>query len=172
MKNKGKKIIKMQLRHLIYGPDRDSYTYFRNFLEVAHQLQGWHYWYLLRTSYQSADCLYIYREEIKEAFLKNEPEKNTLMGPYERRYLQSLGSTIKLYQGMTIAEAKSGDYGVSWTLSLKKAEDFAYAYARVHGAPDERTVVSLDVPAEDIIAYFAGPERKIIYIPNPQDNEV
>lgn len=166
MKNKSNELLKEQLLHLIYGPGRNSYSYFGNFLDVADKIHGWQYWYLLRNAYQSADGLYIYREEVKKAFLKNEPEKSTLMTPYERRYVKSLEPTIKIYRGMTKAEAESGDFGVSWTLSSKRAKAFAFDYARVHEIQAQRTVLSLEVDVKDIIAYFAGSEREIIYIPS------
>ncbi|AVR44790.1 hypothetical protein C7S20_05640 [Christiangramia fulva] len=169
LKYKGKEIIKYQLDRLIFGPGRNSYSYFGNFLEVANELHGWHYWYLLRTAYECADGIFIYREEVRESFIKNEPEKSSLMSAYEKRYLKSLGPIVQIYRGMTKTEAESGDFGVSWTLSLKKAEAFAFEYSRVHGTPEERIVLSLDIKVSDVIAYFSGSEREIIYIHNPEE---
>ncbi len=168
MKNKGREIMKDQLDLLIFGPGINTYNRFTRFLEVQHLLRGWKFWHLLRRAYECSDGLYLYRTLIKEFFTRDEPEKEFLMEPEERAFLASLDPVVTIHRGMSIAEKESGDLGVSWTLSRQKAEDFAYTYAKVHGTPEEITVVSLVVHKGDVMAYFSGSKLEIIYIQNSQ----
>ena len=154
----------MQLLHLIFGPGIDTYNRFRHFLEVQHLLNGWHFWYCLRHAYEGSDNLYIHRQQIKELFQKDEPEKNFLMEPEEHTFLTSLGPVVTIHRGMSIAEKESRDFGVSWCLSREKAEFFAYEYCRAPFAPEEMTVMTLEVNIDDIIAYFSDNEEEVIYI--------
>lgn len=169
MKDKSREIIKMQLLHLIHGPGINTYNRIRHFLEVQHLLKGWQFWYCLRHAFQGSDNLYIYRPQIKELFQKNQPEKNFLMEPGEHAFLASLKPVVTIYRGMSIAEKESGDFGVSWTLSRKHAEFFAFEYHRAPFRPDRMTVMTLEINAADIIAYFGDNESEIIYIQNPEE---
>ena len=169
MKDQGKEIIKMQLLHLIHGPGINTYNRFRHFLEVQHLLKGWHFWYCLRHAYEGSDGLYIYRPQIKELFQRDEPEKEFLMEPEENEFLASLEPVVTIHRGMSIAEMESGNLGVSWTLSRKHAEFFAFEYHRAPFPPDKMTVMTLEVNAADIIAYFGDSEEEVIFIHNTQE---
>lgn len=166
MHRQGREILKNQLNKIIFGPGINTYNRFPLFLKVADQLHGWQYWYLLRSAYEGSHGLYIYREQIKKAFLKNEPEQRTLMTIAERKIIKSLGSRITIYRGISTAEAESGDLGVSWNLSAQKIGPLVSNFYRCTLRAQEMTVISLDVNVSDIIAYFRGNEE-IIYIENP-----
>ncbi len=164
MKNKGREIMKDQLDLLIFGRGINTYNRFSRFLHVQHLVHGWQFWHLLRTAYENADGLYIYRQEVRDAFLKDEPEKSCLMKPEEHRFLASMDPVVTVHRGMSIAEKESGDFGVSWTLSRQKAEDFSFEYWRAPFRSEEMTVMTLEVSVSDVIAYFSGSQRQIIYI--------
>ncbi len=169
LKNKGREINKEQLLHFIFGPGKDTYNRFRHFLEVQHLLKGWQFWYLFRQAYENSDGLFIYRQKIKELLQKNEPEKEFLMEPEELEFLTSLDPIEAIYRGMSKLEKESGDIGVSWTLSRQHAEFFAFEYHRAPFPPDRMTVMTLNVNASDIIAYFGDSEEEVIYIHNKQE---
>jgi hypothetical protein len=62
-------------------------------------------------------------------------------------------------------EAKSEDYGVSWTLDKSIAEFFANSFLHNYDTYHlEKTLVELKVKKTDIIAYFNSKESEIIYI--------
>ena len=69
---------------------------------------------------------------------------------------------------MSKSEAVSGDFGVSWTLSLKMAEFLAFKYHRAPFPPDKMTVMTIEADASDVVAYFSGREKEIIYIQSYQ----
>ena len=169
LENKSKMIMEEQLNELIFGPGIHTYNRFSRFLEVKHLVHGWQYWQLLRTAYENSDGLFIHRQEIKDAFLKDEPEKDYLMKPEEHRFLASQGPTILIHRGMSSNEAESGDFGLSWSLSGRIADFFAFEYGRAPFPPEQMTLMSMEILTKDVIAYFSGSEEEIIYIQNPQE---
>jgi hypothetical protein len=138
----------------------------RLFCGMAPLLSDQGYWYGLREAYTVCDVPDIYAiEEKRILFTSWRQHRECLMSAAEQRYLQSLPDQITIYRGMTLLEKETGNFGLSWTLSKKVAEFYAYDYMGYAKYNDhKRTVHSLVVDAEKLIAYFSGRrEREIIY---------
>jgi len=88
------------------------------------------FWYGLSHAYSGTDNLYQYKEFLEIVLWENEerPFREYFMSKSERNYFKKLPKMITIYRGMTVAEFESGDFGLSWTLSKKVAEFFAYIY--------------------------------------------
>jgi hypothetical protein len=67
---------------------------------------------------------------------------------------------------MSEKELKSGNFGVSWTLSKKVARFFAEDYKRNYDTRKHKKIVhSMIVDKASIIAYFSSrKEKEVIYI--------
>jgi hypothetical protein len=84
------------------------------------------------------------------------------MTPYEQSVCKKLPDTVKIYRGMNIHEHKGGNYGISWTLSEKRADFFAHYF---RNGNKESIIVSIDVPKDKIIAYSSSrKEKEILYV--------
>jgi hypothetical protein len=144
----------------------NSFNRFEGFIEIASKLQGGLYWHALRTAYTDTDNLYYYKDLIKIAFQREEPNRSELMNPNELEFYNSLPEEVEIYRGLTIAEQNSKNFGVSWTLKKEVAEFFAYKYLRNFSTEAEaKTVQHLIVNKKNIIAYFNGrDEHEVIYI--------
>ena len=87
---------------------------------------------------------------------------NNFMSSYERRYYKRLPEKITIYRGISVSEYESGNYGISWTLSKKKA-DFFSTYKR--NGVEKGITVKKYVRKKDIIAYISSRnEKEILYI--------
>ena len=124
------------------------------------------YWRLLAGTYQMSDNLFQWRDEIRECFLSEKPFREQLMEQDEKQLLSSLPDHLTIYRGMTVTEANSGNYGISWTLSREIAEFFAYEYWRnIDTNNEQKTVVSKQIRRDQIIALFnSRNEKEVIYI--------
>src|SRR5438445_79431 len=94
---------------------------FQAFLTLKPELQGKKYWETLRWGYTGTDNLYHYRNDVRVAFSSSEPKRECLMTKDERSYLRSLPEKLTIYRGMTEEEAKSENFGLSWTLEKEVA---------------------------------------------------
>jgi hypothetical protein len=159
---------KRQVREVIFGLGINSYNRFDAFLNIATKLKGRIYWYALRLSYCSSDNLYRLKENIKEAFNKNEPERASIMNFKERKFIDKMPDQCTIYRGMTTEEYNNCDYGISWSLKKEIAEFYAYTYLRNHStAKSKMEVHSITINKQDIIALFIDREEfEIIYISN------
>jgi hypothetical protein len=123
------------------------------------------FWAIWLLAYQKSHNTFKYQKEIKRIFSLNYPKKEILMDNTEREFLNSLDEEVTIYRGMTKEEAKSEDYGVSWTLDKSIAEFFANSFLHNYDTYHlEKTLVELKVKKTDIIAYFNSKESEIIYI--------
>jgi len=89
------------------------------------------------------------------------------MTKQELKIYNSLPENITIYRGMTTEELKSGDFGISWTLSRERAEFFAFKYGRNFSTENKPKVVhQLEVTKVEILAYFnERNEQEVICIP-------
>ncbi len=156
-----------QLKEPIFGRGINTYNCFSRFFKVKHPVHRWQYLHLIRTVYENWDGLYLHRQEVKDAFLKDEPDKDYLMKPEEQRFLASLGPMVLIHRGMSKDEAESGNFGLSWSLSGRVADFFSLDYGRAHFPYEHMKVGTFRVPTSDVIAYFSGSQKEIIYIHKP-----
>lgn len=143
-----------------------SFDRFHKFLEIKDQLNDKDYWKILSDAYTCSDNLFHLIEDVKEAFIVDRPFREFLMDEEDFKVYNSLPEKLIIYRGMTIEELESENFGVSWTLSKKTAEFFAYTYGRNFSTVDRpKTVHQLEVSKVEIIAYFGGRnEQEVIYI--------
>lgn len=153
---------------IIFGIGVDSMNRFPTFLSVKKNLTPALYWYGLGSAYISSDNLYIYRNQVRRCFSSKLPERENVMTTRERKKIESLPDTLTIYRGMTVLEAESERYGVSWTMSLKVAKFFRDIYRRNYSTNGlSRTIVSLNIDKKDIVAHFNGrKEKEIIFLGN------
>lgn len=157
---------KKEIKSIIWGIGCDSFNRFETFLKIVPQLKGKLYWYALRKAYDCSDDMFHLRGLVKAAFKKSEPGRETLMSKKERDYLNSLPDQITIYRGMTEAERKTGNFGISWTLKKEVAEFFAFTYWRNRQTNKlKKTVHELIINKSEVIAFFNDrKEFEIIYI--------
>jgi len=151
---------------IIYGLGCNSFNRMGAFIEISSRLHGKVYWHVLSEAYQGSDDLFQYKDQIKKLFSSPEPHRKYLMTPEERQYLKQLPDKVTAYRGMTVREKENESFGISWTLSKRTAEFFAYTYRRNQATKGmETTVTELKVPKNQILAYYNGRnEDEIIYI--------
>lgn len=144
----------------------DSGLRFHMFSRLSKLLSDKGYWYALSKAYTGGDWPDNYTIDDKRGFFGSHRRfREYLMTSAERRYLDSLPKKVTIYRAMTTIERESGEFGISWTLSKKVAEFFAYEYQRYAKYQDhEKVIHTLEVDKETIIAYFSGrKEREVIY---------
>lgn len=80
----------------------------------------------------------------------------------EREFLKKLPDKITVYRGCSSNEVKTGNFGISWTLSKKIAEQF-----RTNKEVNLRKGILVEriIPKSEVIAYFDEPDKEIIYFP-------
>jgi hypothetical protein len=143
----------------------DSFNLFGVFLQNYDSFTDKEFWYGFAYAYTCSDNLFQYKEWIKLLLLENErrPFREYCMTPYERRVFRNLPQTLTVYRGMTVAEFESRDFGISWTLSKRTAEFFAFKYMR-NGSTHEmpKMVHKINVDKKFAFAYFRGREREVL----------
>ena len=109
---------------------------------------------------------YRFAKQIKDAFSSPLIKRKHLMEKKDRKLFDKLPSKLTIYRGMSEAESKSGDFGISWTLKKTIAEQFAKQYLHNYDSYDQNHLVKeLTVNKEDVLAYYGGrSEEEIIYI--------
>jgi hypothetical protein len=131
-------------------------------LEHKERLADAQYWYGLRVGYMYSDNAFEFPARVKEAFSEERPGRGYLMDGSEKRKLGQLPRIVDIYRAMSEGEAKSRDYGVSWTLSESVAEFFRKPHRR---SPIERVVKKIQIRKEEVIALLNGrSEEEVIYI--------
>jgi hypothetical protein len=141
-------------------------TIFQVFLSLKPILKRKLYWETLREAYTMSDNLFIYRHDLKAAFISKEENRDFLMSKKEIKILKNLPDKVKIYRGVTTDEIESNDFGLSWSLNREVAEFFAFKYRRNYDTSSSlKTVVELEVDKNEIIAYFHDRgEEEIIYL--------
>ncbi len=141
-------------------------TIFQVFLSLKPLLKGKLYWETLREAYTMSDNLFIYRYDLKAAFMSEEENRDSLMLKKERIILNNLPDKVKIYRGVTTDEIESNNLGLSWSLKREVAEFFAFKYRRNYDTSSSlQTVIELEVDKNEIIAFFHDrEEEEIIYL--------
>ena len=143
----------------------NSLNRFEYFLSLRRYLYGDVYWYALRNAYVSSDDLYRFSKLVKECFSSEHKGKENLMVPHEIETLNSLPEKVIIYRGMALAEKRSKNFGVSWTLKKEVADFFAHEYRRnFDTALLKKTVHSVKIEKTKIIAFFNGREESEVII--------
>lgn len=151
----------------LFGAGTNSMTRLKTFVEISGKYEDKIYWQALAMCYENSDNLgVVSRQVLKGLFTVDRGCREYLMKGPQRRAYNKLPPIVTIYRGMTIEERESGDYGVSWTLSKKVAEYFAFVYPRNYEFGNHpKCVIRLDVPKEKIIAYWnTRKEKEVIYI--------
>ena len=158
------------IRCVLFGLGVNSESIFEKFLQHAPRWYGKNYWYALGLAYTCADNLYPYRDDVKAAFSAKRKGREALMTEQELEVWQNLPQQVSIYRGMTIEENISGDFGISWSLSIETANFFAFEYTRnIYTRNLPKTVQHLEVDKKDIIAFFnERKEEEVIYLPTIQ----
>ncbi|GAA4435512.1 hypothetical protein GCM10023188_27570 [Pontibacter saemangeumensis] len=155
-----------ELNRVLFGTLCNSYDRFECFhSHFLGMLTEDVYWKALRSVYVSSDDLYYMREEVREAF-STPGSRYLLMNEEERQELRELPETVTIYRAMSEEEARSEEYGVSWTLSEKTAVFFRDEYVRNHTTAHlPRTIVRLQIPKSSIVALISErDEQEVIYL--------
>lgn len=141
-------------------------TKFQIFLSLKPLLKGKLYWETLREVYTMSDDLFIYRNDLRLAFMSEEENRESLMSKKERTVLNILPDKVKIYRGVTTDEIDSKCFGLSWSLKKEVAEFFAFKYRRNYDSSSSlKTVIEMEVDKNEIIAYFHDrEEEEIIYL--------
>jgi hypothetical protein len=165
-RHKLKRAERRLVEEIFLGFGANDANRFRLFWENRTGFSGPQYWYALRQSYASSDNLYRFRKEVKRAFAANLPGREYLMNARERRMLSKLPVEVKIYRAMSVNEAKSHYYGVSWTLSKKVAEFFRDKYPRNYDTSHlEKVIKEKTVRRDRIIAIFDHrKEKEVLYL--------
>ncbi len=149
----------MDIQDILWGIGVNSYNRLHVFFDNMWELSDKQYWEGLSCAYLSSDDLYSARHMVKLLFSDKRPGREYLMTPDDLKVYKSLPEKVTIYRGMTQAEARKKEYGISWTLTKERAEFFAYTYIRNHRTRKwKKTVVEMQVDRDRIIAYFN--ERK------------
>jgi hypothetical protein len=135
-------------------------------LTNPHNLSDCEFWRMLGDAYMMATNSIEVLQILKNVFVSDtRKDKNCLMTEEELQFLNSLPDEIRIHRGMDLEEAKSENYGASWSLSKKVAEFFAFKYLVTDEDKKQRTVVSLTIPKKEVIAYFnRRNEEEIIWV--------
>jgi hypothetical protein len=141
-------------------------TIFQVFLSLKPILKGKLYWETLREAYTMSDNLFIYRFDLRAAFMSEEENRDSLMLKKEKMIFNNLPDKVKIYRGVTTDEIESNNFGLSWSLRREVAEFFAFKYCRNYDTVSSlKTVIELEVDKNEIIAYFQDrKEEEIIYL--------
>lgn len=157
---------KEKIGNILTALEVNSFNRFYVFLKNQHIFTDKEYWYALSDAFQTSDNLYKLRGLVKGSFNVERLNKKYLMSRYERRRLKNLPDKITIYRGMSEKELKSGNFGVSWTLSKKVARFFAEDYMRNYDTRKHKKIVHcVVVDKSSIIAYFSSrKEKEVIYM--------
>ena len=145
---------------LLYNSD--SASCFELFYEYKDQLIPKVYWHGLATTYIRSDNFYGYKQEVRNCFMANIPERNHLMNRNEKKYLSSLGERVTIHRAMSNVEYLLGQYGLSWTLDYKVAEFFQKKYNR--NGDTQKTIETKTIDVNEIIAVFLSRDESEVIV--------
>lgn len=156
------------LESFIYGVGIDSFNRMYWFYKLqrlgGYKINDSNYWSSLKCAYTSSDNIHLQLPYLflKKLFLTDRQNRELLMSETERTYLESLPESVKIYRGCSLKEKNKKEFGISWTLSKKRAEFYTIFYR--NGVKDG-VLIEKEINKKDIIAYFSDrDEQEIIYI--------
>jgi len=124
------------------------------------------YWSQLAYCYNKSNNNYSLITEIKRAFSVKRDKRECLMNKNDISFLNGLPESVTIYRGMSVKEAESSDFGISWSLKKEVAEKFANEYFHNYDTRNQAHIVKeLTVKKSDLIAYYSDrDEEEVIYI--------
>jgi hypothetical protein len=120
-------------------------------------VSGKQYWETLMHIWCDSENIWQNKQQWMELLNEDRPNKHFMMDVSERKFFKTFKNEITVYRGY---RRGSDRCGLSWTMSIGKAEWFAQRYHREH---DQAFVLTGKVSKEDIHAYTNGRnEQEII----------
>lgn len=116
-------------------------------IEIESELNDIDFWSIFGSVWMDSENLWQYKKDIKNIFKKNRPGVENMMDDEEKKFLESLPSTVIAYRGHQLLNKS----GYSWTLSYWKAKWFANRFDN-----PENGVIKAEVEKENIIAVLLG----------------
>lgn len=117
------------------------------FAQYQSQMTNREYWENLAWVWTDSENLWQYGALPGALLCSQRPDRDYLMKPEERSFLNSLPEMVTIYRG----HGKKNRRGWSWTLSVQKARWFARRFAKSGWG-----VSRMLVPRSAILAYFSG----------------
>ena len=138
----------------------------KRLLTHNHDLSDCEFWEHLASIYMTSDYNKDVLQVLKQIFnTSKRKDIHCMMTQEEQQFLNSLPDEIEIHRGMSISESKKKNYGMSWSLSKKVAEFFAYEYILRINTDEERTVVTQKIPKSEVIAYLnRRQEEEILWV--------
>jgi hypothetical protein len=137
----------------------------KRLLTHTHNLSDCEFWNYIGTFYMRSSGSIDVLQLLKLIFSSKRQNKDCLMTLEEKQYLNSLPDEIEIHRGMSVKESKNKNYGMSWSLSKKIAEFFAYEYYQTIASGKPMTVVTIKIPKNEAIAYFnRRDEEEILWV--------
>ena len=120
-------------------------------------VSGKQYWETLMQIWCDSENIWQNKYQWMELLNEDHPNKHLMMNAEERKFFKTFKSEITVYRGYRRGSDRTG---LSWTMSIGKAEWFAQRYHREH---DQAFVLVGKVSKDDIHAYTNGRnEQEII----------
>ena len=128
-------------------------------LSIEDRLTDAEYWEIVGKSYTQSKGM-MWRDKNIWLYLFTDPraDRHHLMSPEEYAAFIALPDPVQLFRGVNLqceglSPADVGKYarGMSWTLSLRKAERFATMFGGTN-----RVIFTASVPKGKLLAYFSG----------------
>jgi hypothetical protein len=126
----------------------------KRLLTHTHNLSDCDFWEYIGEFYMRSSGSIDVLQLLKLIFSSPRKNKDCLMTLEEKQYLDYLPDEIEIHRGMSVKESKNKNYGMSWSLSKKVAEFFAYEYYQTIASGKPMTVVTIKIPKNEAIAYF------------------
>ena len=137
----------------------------KRLLTHTHNLSDCEFWNNIGTFYMRSSGSIDVLQLLKLIFSSKRKNKDCLMTLEEKQYLDSLPDEIEIHRGMSVKESKNKNYGMSWSLSKKVAEFFAYEYYETLSSKKPMTIVTIKIPKDEAIAYFnRRDEEEILWV--------
>jgi len=134
----------------------------KRLLTHTHNLSDCDFWKYIGEFYMRSSGSIDVLQLLKLIFSSKRQNKDCLMTLEEKQYLDSLPDEIEIHRGMSVKESKNKNYGMSWSLSKKIAEFFAYEYYQTIASGKPMTVVTIKIPKNEAIAYLNRREEEEI----------
>lgn len=116
------------------------------------------YWDLVGTVWTDSENIWQHHHEWRKIWESEAPEKKRAMDAKERRRLEALPNSFEVWRGVN-HHGQRVDQGLSWTLSIEKAQRFARRYqsgqARLYRA---------EVLKKDVHALFLGRNEEEVVV--------
>jgi hypothetical protein len=137
----------------------------KRLLTHTHNLSDCEFWKYIGTFYMISSGTIDVLQLLKLIFSSKRKNKDCLMTLEEKQHLDSLPDEIEIHRGMSIKESKNRNYGMSWSLSKKVAEFFAYEYYQTITSGKPMTVMTIKIPKNEAIAYLnRRDEEEILWV--------